>query len=299
MQLKRHNLVYRGVALAALALGLAVPAGVSIEPIRAEPAETALAKEALQRAPQSPIVSLPDALAAAAQEDELDYITPPSAGPRQFYFTRAAYTGYYRFRDFRSWSVDFPKADRQFLIGLRRLTNLDAYELENPVRLTDPDLGKYPFLYTVEVGYMALTEGEVEGLRRYLQAGGFLVVDDFWGSMEWENFQMQFQRILPGYPIVDIPLTHPIFNCFYDVKEIIQVPNVGQGMQGGPTWESDGYYPAVKGIFDEQGRLMVVINWNTDLGDAWEWAENPYYPLRFSTYAYQMGVNFIIYAMSH
>ena len=222
-----------------------------------------------------------------------------SGGPREFYFTRAAYTGYYRFRNYRSWSVDFPKADRQFLIGLTRLTNLDAYEAENPVLLTDPELSKYPFLYTVEVGYMALTEPEVEGLRRYLQAGGFLVVDDFWGSFEWDNFQNQLQRILPGYAIVDLPLDHPIFNCFYNVQEIVQVPNVGQGMQGGPTWESDGYYPAVKGVFDEQGRLMVVINWNTDLGDAWEWAENPYYPLKFSTYAYQMGVNFIIYAMSH
>ena len=219
--------------------------------------------------------------------------------PREFYFTRAAYTGYYRFRDFRSWSVDFPKADRQFLIGLRRLTNLDAYEAENPVRLTDPDLSKYPFLYTVEVGYMALTQAEVEGLRRYLHAGGFLVIDDFWGTFEWENFQNQLQRVLPGYAVVDLPLEHPIFNCFFNIQEIVQVPNVGQGMQGGPTWESDGYYPAVKGVFDEDGRLMVVINWNTDLGDAWEWAENPYYPLKFSTYAYQMGVNFIIYAMSH
>jgi hypothetical protein len=291
------------VTFAALTLGFLVPAGACIEKTSTSngPAEGALAKGA-PPAPQSPILSLPDAFAPGQpgqEDDDLDYVPQPSAGPRQFYFTRAAYTGYYRFRDFRSWSVDFPKADRQFLIGLRRLTNLDAYELENPVRLTDPDLGKYPFLYTVEVGYMALTEGEVEGLRRYLQAGGFLVVDDFWGSMEWENFEAQFQRILPGYPIVDIPLTHPIFNCFYDVKEIVQVPNVGQGMQGGPTWESDGYYPAVKGIFDDHGRLMVVINWNTDLGDAWEWAENPYYPLRFSTYAYQMGVNFIIYAMSH
>jgi hypothetical protein len=289
-------LAYRRVAFAALILGLAAPAGIPLRQILAAPNE--LLAKAAAPAPQSPILSLPDAF-APGQEDDLDFIPQPSAGPRQFYFTRAAYTGYYRFRDFRSWSVDFPKADRQFLVGLRRLTNLDAYELENPVRLTDPELGKYPFLYTVEVGYMALTEGEVEGLRRYLQAGGFLVVDDFWGTMEWENFQAQFARILPGYPIVDIPLTHPIFNCFYDVKEIVQVPNVGQGMQGGPTWESDGYYPEVKGIFDDHGRLMVVVNWNTDLGDAWEWAENPYYPLRFSTYAYQMGVNFIIYAMSH
>lgn len=244
---------------------------------------------------QHSIFNIPEALNDAARRPGLDV----ASVAREFYFTRAAYTGYYRFRDFRSWSVDFPKADRQFLIGLRRLTNLDAYEAENAVRLTDPDLNKYPFLYTVEVGYMALTEAEVDGLRRYLHAGGFLVIDDFWGTFEWENFQNQMQRVLPGYPIVDLSLDHPIFNCFYDVQEIVQVPNVGQGMQGGPTWESDGYYPAVKGVFDEQGRLMVVINWNTDLGDAWEWAENPYYPLKFSTYAYQMGVNFIIYAMSH
>jgi hypothetical protein len=290
-------LAYRRVTLAALTLVLAAPAGSRVQKILTAPESWVLAR-AMPSAPQNPILSLPDAF-SPGQEDDSDFIPQASSGPRQFYFTRAAYTGYYRFRDFRSWSVDFPKADRQFLVGLRRLTNLDAYELENPVRLTDPELGKYPFLYTVEVGYMALTEGEVEGLRRYLRAGGFLVVDDFWGTMEWENFQAQFQRILPGYPIVDIPLTHPIFNCFYDVKEIVQVPNVGQGMQGGPTWESDGYYPEVKGIFDEHGRLMVVVNWNTDLGDAWEWAENPYYPLRFSTYAYQMGVNFIIYAMSH
>ncbi len=256
-----------------------------------------LASNAASAAPQSQSDGFP--FQRAMRDQWVDPELGASTMPREFYFTRAAYTGYYRFRDFRSWSVDFPKADRQFLIGLRRLTNLDAYEAENPVRLTDPQLGRYPFLYTVEVGYMALTEPEVEGLRRYLQAGGFLVIDDFWGSYEFENFQAQMQRILPGHPIVDIPLDHPIFNCFYDVNEIVQVPNVGQGMQGGPTWESDGYYPAVKGVFDEDGRLMVVINWNTDLGDAWEWAENPYYPLKFSTYAYQMGVNFIIYAMSH
>ena len=218
--------------------------------------------------------------------------------PHEFYFTRAAYTGY-GFRNFRSWSVDFPKADRQFLMGLRRLTNLDAYEAENPIRLTDPNLGRYPFLYAVEVGYMALSESEVLGLRRYLLAGGFLVIDDFWGSIEWENFELEFERILPGQKSVDIPRDHPLLNCFYNIHEIVQVPNVGQGIAGGPTWEKDGYTPVLRGIFDDKGRLMVAINWNTDLGDAWEWAENPYYPLRFSTYAYQMGVNFIIYGMSH
>jgi hypothetical protein len=86
---------------------------------------------------------------------------------------------------------------------------------------------------------------------------------------------------------------------FYDIEEIRQVPNVRQGMEGGPTWERDGYEPRLMGVFDERGRLMVVINWNTDLGDAWEWAENPYYPLEYSNYAYQIGINTIVYAMSH
>ena len=212
-----------------------------------------------------------------------------------FYFTRAAYTSY----GWRGWQVDYPKADRQFLIGLRRLTNLNSYENENGVLLTDPELGKYPFLYTVEVGYMAMTEAEVLALRRYLFQGGFLVVDDFWGTAEWVNFAHEMGRVLPGRPIEDIPLDHPVFRSFYEVDEIVQVPNVGQGIRGGPTWERDGYQPVVRGIFDDQRRLMVLVNWNTDLGDAWEWAENPYYPLHFSTYAYEMGINFIIYAMTH
>ncbi len=212
-----------------------------------------------------------------------------------FYFTRAAYSGY----GWRGWHVDYPKADRQFLIGVRRLTNLDAYALENRVLLTDPEIGRFPFLYTVEVGYMAMSEAEVAGLRRYLLSGGFLVVDDFWGSAEWANFAHEMSRVLPEYPIEDVPVSHPIFRSFYHVDEIVQVPNVGQGIRGGPTWERDGYTPAVRGIFDEDRRLMVVINWNTDLGDAWEWAENPWYPLHFSNYAYEMGVNFIIYAMTH
>ncbi len=219
----------------------------------------------------------------------------PWRAGHDFYFTRAVYSGY----AWRGWHVDYPKADRQFLIGVRRLTNLDAYAMENRVLLTDPDIGRFPFLYAVEVGYMAMGEAEVAGLRRYLRSGGFLVVDDFWGTAEWANFAHEMSRALPEYRIEDIPLDHPIFRSFYQVDEVVQVPNVGNGIRGGPTWERDGYVPAVRGIFDEERRLMVVINWNTDLGDAWEWAENPWYPLHFSNYAYEMGVNFIIYAMTH
>ena len=220
----------------------------------------------------------------------------------EFYFTRMAYSGggggFRRWRR-NSWATDYPKSDRQFLTVLERLTGLDMFLEEHPRLLTDEQLNRFPFLYAVEVGYMSMGPEEASALREFLLRGGFLVVDDFWGTYEWENFEYEMQKVFPEYPIVDIPLEHEIFHNFYDIGEIIQVPNLSNGARGWATYERDGYDPYVKGIFDEEGRLMVIINWNTDLGDAWEWAENPYYPLKYSTYAYQMGVNFIIYAMSH
>ena len=220
------------------------------------------------------------------------------SGPHDFYFTRAIYNGY-GYRRMGSWAVDFPKADRQFLWGLRRLTNIDAYEAENAVRLTDPDLRSFPFLYALEVGYMSLTAQEVEALRDYLLAGGFLMIDDFWGTYEWQNFEYEIRRVLPEHSIVEIPMDHPVFSTFYSIEELLQVPSVRVARYGGVTWERDGYVPHVRGIFDDAGRLLVIINWNTDLGDAWEWAEDPFYPLPYSTFAYQLAVNTIIYALSH
>lgn len=230
----------------------------------------------------------------ALQQHAAERTVPPD---RAFYFTRAMYTSYGRWGR-GSWATDFPKADIQFLYALRRLTGIDAYELENPVALDDPALRRFPFLYAVEVGRMALTEPEVEGLRSYLLAGGFLVVDDFWGTWEWENFESEIRRVLPEFPIVELPPGHPVLNTFYGIDSIVQVPNVRNGIRGGPTWENDGYVPHLRAIFDQAGRLMVLISWNSDLGDAWEWAENPHYPLPFSNYAISLGVNLVLYGMS-
>ncbi|MEE2635661.1 MAG: DUF4159 domain-containing protein [Acidobacteriota bacterium] len=229
------------------------------------------------------------------REDVRPTLRNPSANAREFFFTRAIYNSGYRWS---SWATDYPKADRQFLVILDRLIDVDAYEGENAVRLDDASVRKYPFLYALEVGDMYMTEAEAQGLRDYLMAGGFLMIDDFWGTWEWANFEAEIRRVLPEFPIVDIPLDHPIFNTVYNIDEIVQVPAINNA-QGGPTWERDGYEAQVKGIFDENGRLMVIINWNTDIGDAWEWAESPYYPLRYSTYAIEITVNIIVYAMSH
>ncbi len=217
------------------------------------------------------------------------------AGPHEFYFTRAIYNsgwGYSR------WAIDYPKADRQFMTVVNRLIDLDGSPYENAIRLDDPNIRKYPFLYALEVGDIALSRPEIEGLRDYLLAGGFLVIDDFWGSWQWAAFERQIREVFPEYPIIDIPIEHPVFNTVYRIDEIMQVPAIGN-FYGGRTWEQDGYEAHVRGIFDEKGRLMVLINWNTDLGDAWEWAERPEYPLKFSTFAVEMGINFIVYAMSH
>ena len=253
-------------------------------------------------APRPGTVFLEAELAAQGQsvfrrEDVRPTLKNPSADGREFFFTRAVYSGGRGWRG-GSWATDYPKADRQFLTIIDRLVDLDAYERENAVRLDDPNIRRFPFLYALEVGYMYMTEPEVKGLRDYLLAGGFLMIDDFWGLAEWANFEAEVKRVLPEYPIIEIPLDHPLFTTFYNIGEIVQVPNIRRA-QGGPTWQRDGVTPHVRGIFDEQGRLMVMINWNTDIGDAWEWAESPYYSLRYSTYAIEITVNAIVYAMSH
>ncbi len=217
----------------------------------------------------------------------------------EFYFTRGIFSGASDGDAWGPrWAIDYPEAEQHFLVALRRLTGVEAAVADNAMAVGDPDLFDFPFLYLLEVGALSFTEHEVSLLRRYLLAGGFMVVDDFWGSWAWENFEMEIGRVFPDRPIVEVPLEHPVFHAFYDVDEVIQVPNVYQAGTG-RTHEFDGVVPHVRGIFDDSGRLVVLMNWNTDLGDAWEWADKPDYPLRYSTYAYEMGVNFVIYAMSH
>ena len=227
-------------------------------------------------------------------ERERPSLKNPGAPP-EFYFTRGAYSSGWRWS---SWATDYPKADRQFMLAVNSFIDINASERENVVRLNDPNIRRFPFLYALEVGSMALTASEVKGLRDYLLAGGFLVIDDFWGTWEWANFEREIRRVLPEFPIQEMPLDHPIFNAVYRIDEILQVPAIGNHWYG-RTWERDGYTAHARGIFDHDGRLMVIINWNTDLGDAWEWFERPEYPLNYSSFAVRMGINFIVYAMSH
>ena len=218
----------------------------------------------------------------------------------EFYFTRGIYGASGDGEDDWGprWAVDYPKADQQLLVALKRLTVVDAFDSEHALKLDDPRLRDFPFVYVLEVGSLNLKDEQVQALRAFLLSGGFMVIDDFWGSWEWDVFETQMRRIFPERPVVEVPLDHPIFHAFYDIREVLQVPNVHQAA-GGPTHEGDGKVPHVRGVFDEHNRLMVLVNWNTDLGDAWEWADSPQYPLRYSTYAYEIGINFVIYGMSY
>jgi len=232
--------------------------------------------------------------------DQARFVAPDGLDPHSFYFTRARYSGGGRgFRRGDSWATDYPKADLQLLTVLTRLSNIDAYSRDNAVDLDDPNLRRYPFLYALEVGSMSLRPEEIQGLRDYLLSGGFLMIDDFWGEYQWMNFEENIRAVLPEYDIVELTTDHPIFSAMYDIDEIIQVPNVQNGVSGWGTSEQGGIVPHVRGISDENGRLMVMINWNTDIGDAWEHAEVAAYPLKYSTYAFQITTNAIVYAMTH
>ena len=217
------------------------------------------------------------------------------------------------------WLTDYPESDENFSLRLSQLTTLNVNRTDDGrfrhviVRLDEPDLFKYPFIYMVEVGALAFSEAEREGLRSYLLRGGFLMVDDFWGDDAWENWKYEIEQVLPpeGYPIVDVPLDHELFHIVFDIREVPQVPSVnhywdweitGITYEGSPSrYARYGHGPRCKGIFDKNGRLMVVAMHNTDLGDGWEReGENYGYFREFSAKkAYPMGINIVVYAMTH
>jgi hypothetical protein len=172
------------------------------------------------------------------------------------------------------------------------------------LELTDPELRRYPFIYIVEPGHLRFRDPEIPALRTYLLGGGFLMVDDFWGEDEWENFHAEIKRVFPEREPREVPLDHSIFRCFYDIRVKPQVPNVATGIRSqftGITWErEDAKEPHYRGLFDDNGRLMAIFCHNTDLGDGWEReGEDEYYFREFSLKrAYPMGINIVVYALT-
>ena len=196
------------------------------------------------------------------------------------------------------WRTDWPDAEYHLTNGISRLTMIDTAYGGRFFDPMDEELFDYPWVYAVEVGRWYLDDQEAARLREYLLRGGFLVVDDFHGSYQWAGFASSMNRVFPDRSIVEIPETDPLLHTLYDLDHRTQVPGI-QYVWSGTTWEDDGYTPHWRGIYDDSERLMVAINFNMDLGDAWEHADTPEYPESMTALAYRFAVNYVIYAMTH
>lgn len=247
----------------------------------------------------------------ASQDDE----APAAARDGEFHFIRVEYTDlpqYHRGWGWSSrdgtgngwWLVDWPAAENHFTDGIRRLTAIDAGDPRH-LRLTDDRLFDYPWIYATQTGWWDLSDAETARLREYLLRGGFLVVDDFWGPEQWELFRRTMNRVFPNQPIPDILESDAVMHVLYDIEEKHRTfipgsrhlwPGPGGTVQ---IVQPEGTTPAWRAMYDDKNRMVVAVNFNTDVADAWEFADVPEYPEPMTALAYRYGINYIIYSMTH
>jgi hypothetical protein len=244
------------------------------------------------------------------------------SGPRdvfrqnaEFHFIRLQYTDlpqFHRRFSYASrnatgegwWMVDWPDADEHFSSGIERLTRIDTGDPRH-LRLTDDHLFDYPWIYATQTGWWGLTEAETSRLREYLLRGGFLVVDDFWGDEQWEIFRETMDRVLPNHEISDISEDDSVMHVMYDIREKDRtfIPGTRHLRRGAGgqiiVQQPEGSTPAWRALYDDKNRMVVAVNFNTDVGDAWEYADAPEYPEQMTALAYRYGINYIIYSMTH
>ena len=217
----------------------------------------------------------------------------------EFHFARMIYTDRPQNRRYGRgwWSQDWPDAERHFNQGVGRLTLIDIGEAAT-IDLMSDDLFDYPWLYATQVGYWDLTDGELARLREYLARGGFLFVDDFF-DREWDVFQRTMARLYPGRPIIEMEpgSGDEVLNILYDLNERVQIPGLRHLGRGG--FRARLPEPHWRGIYDDKGRLVVAVNYNMDIGDAWEHADDPFYPQPMTALSYRFAINYTIYAMTH
>jgi hypothetical protein len=260
-----------------------------------------------------------------AYSQDLSFDSGASQEKAEFYWSRLRYTASYGggrggsygfgfgYGGYGSWMRDYPKADRQVLLALKRLTRIQMRPIEQIVDLDhdarpqvvlDGSDGRsqsifdYPWVYAVQVANWTFTDAQAKRLREYLLKGGFLMVDDFHGTQDWDRFMEGMRQVFPDRAIEDLPDSDEIFHTLYDLSERFQVPGE-QYVFSGRTYEKDGYVPKWRAIRDDKGRIMVAICHNMHLGDAWEWADMPEYPENFASLAYRLALNYVVYGMTH
>ncbi|MBI4421224.1 MAG: DUF4159 domain-containing protein [Gemmatimonadetes bacterium] len=237
---------------------------------------------------------------------------PPGAFDRGFVFCRLMYASVYREAGGMGWSTDYPQAEINFMVRLSELT-LTGVAFEGPerpsyyvVRLTDDALFGCPFIMASDVGTIGLTPEEGSRLRTYLLKGGFLWVDDFWGTFAWHNWAREIGKVLPPaeYPIMDVPLSDPIFSALYEVAKKPQITSIQFWRRAGGTTTSergtDSAEPEFRAIRDRSGRILVLMTHNTDIADAWEReGEDIEFFYKFAHDGYAVGINILLHAMTH
>lgn len=227
---------------------------------------------------------------------------PPDAWEKtEFAFARLRYRSA---RDGRGgwsrasrWGIDANKSERQFITGLRRLTRIHARSVEEIVDIESDTLFDWPWIYAVGIGDWSVSDSQAVRLRQFFGRGGTLMVVDFHNEREWASFMAGMQKALPGCQAVELQDDDPILHTVYNLKDRYRVP--GLNVVHGDQIERGGVVPHFRAILDDRGRVVVAICFNMDLGDAWEWADIPEYPEKYASMAYRIGVNYIIYALTH
>ena len=232
-------------------------------------------------------------------------LAPPGLDGLDWTFVRMRYRSEpERLEEFRRrywsdpWAVDSPAAEQNLSRRMGRVTSIQVNE---PIvmELTDRRLWEHPWIYFVEPANIEWSAEEAGILREFLLRGGTATFDDFHGPVEWELFERQLRRVFPARDLVALSLDHPVFNCFYTLDEYPQIPGLGSFF-GGVTWEKGGHEPQLHAVLDDGGRAMVLANFNTDMGDGWEWSnaeEHPGY-VRHTARSYRMIINEIVYALT-
>jgi Domain of unknown function (DUF4159) len=199
-----------------------------------------------------------------------------------------------------SWTVDYPRGDRTFANLLERLTVIDVRSVEQPVNLNDgDDVFNWPFLMVGMPGSWELTDAQAAKLREYLLRGGFLMADSFFGDEEWFYFMESMRLVFPDRAVIELPDDHPLFGVVYDFSNKKQIRNWRTMANGGHRAGADGATPHWRGILDDDGRIMVAMSFNNDMGDSWQHADDPTYPQEDSYMGLRLGVNHVVYTMTH
>jgi hypothetical protein len=292
MSPQRHPALARSSALNAWALVLALAVAALLAPSLA--------------GAQSPFRQYP-----SFEGEDADAPLPPDWNvPGELVIGRLMYPsagrGFFGGGDWRQggtgWTDDYPRGDRTLVNMIRRFTRTNVRAVEQPVNIDDgDDIDYWPFIIVGLAQSWNLSDAEAKNLREYLLRGGFLFCDSFYGAGNWAAFEQGLRQIFPDRPILELKDDHPIFHTLFDLPHMtsVQIPNMNSLMAGGPGWLSDGRVPRWRGIEDDTGRLMILIAFNNDVADAWQWADDQRYPASEANLALRLGVNVVVYAMTH